>query len=77
MIIRSQNKEVIINFENLISVRIGGYSSNSIVVFTECEALEIGKYSTTEKAIKVLDMILKNYERRWEVFEMPKDEHID
>ena len=63
MLIRSQNKEVIINLENLISVRIGGYSGDSIVVFTECEALEIGKYSNTEKTIKVLDMIEEAYAR--------------
>ena len=61
MLIRSQNKECIINFDNLKSVRIGGYNGDSIIVFTESEALEIGKYSTEEKAIKVLDMIQDAY----------------
>ena len=63
MLIRSQNKEVIINFDNLKTVRIGGLSGSRIIVFTESEALEIGEYSTEEKAIKVLDMIQDAYAR--------------
>lgn len=66
MIIRSQNKTKILNFENLRTIKIEdlefaekgkkiirGYGSAS---FTN-----LGEYSTEEKAIKVLDMIEKEY----------------
>ena len=90
MIIRSQNKTKILNFENLRTIKIEdlefaekgkkiirGYGSASFA--------NLGEYSTEEKAIKVLDMIQIAYEEANSVcnmsgfvantvFQMPKDE---
>lgn len=68
MIIRSQNKNCIVNFENI--EKIFAYSNIKNRIFEESHETDIryygtdsesmgilGIYSTEEKAIKVLDMI--------------------
>lgn len=72
MWIRSQNKRLLINVD-VISVhddcddyliRGGGY--------------ELGRYSSKEKALLVLDMIQENLEYPYyEVFQMPTDTEVD
>lgn len=61
MLIRSQDKEIIINFDNIRQVRLGGLSGDSIITFADELTITLGMYSTTEKAIKVLDMIQEEY----------------
>ena len=83
MIIRSQDKGSIRNF-NLISDLVVSKSNNRWEIIacypyfaqTDCGFSVIGTYSTEEKAIKVLDMIQSNYERRWEAFQMPQDSEV-
>lgn len=61
MIVRSQNKKLIVNFDNVSEVCI---RDNSIGVGAIAGGVNfIGTYSTEEKAIKVLDMIQNAYER--------------
>lgn len=55
--VRSQNKEVLVEVENLaIFSKEGSYEIHS---YTEC----LGKYSTKEKALKVLDMIQERIQK--------------
>ena len=71
MIIRSQDKKSITNFEQLTDISIHPIGTNdkyySVVacypfaIGDDYSNMSIGKYSTEEKAIKVLDMIQNAY----------------
>lgn len=61
MIIRSQDKAFIINFEKVDTVCLGGIEGKSVITFTYAQVVTLGEYSTEEKAIKVLDMIQQRY----------------
>ena len=63
MIIRSQYKAFIINFEKVDTVCLGGIEGKSVITFTDAQVVTLGKYSTEENAIKVLDMIQDAYAR--------------
>jgi hypothetical protein len=67
VIIRSQNKAFIINFERVDTVCLGGIEEKSVITFTDAQVVTLGTYSTEEKAIKVLDMIMEKYSdyERW------------
>lgn len=60
MLIRSQNKEVLVAFENLLNIEVssGGVISTRVDIGWSCL---LGEYSTKEKAVKVLDMIQESY----------------
>lgn len=60
MLIRSQNKEVLAVFENLLNVEVSG----GVISAREGHGLNclLGEYSAKVKAMKVLDMIQKVYE---------------
>lgn len=92
MLIRSQNKHSLINFNNIARLTAGkAYGNNEtdwlIEVdrqpFTEC----LGQYSTEAKAIKVLNKIQEQYARfscRYggdhsedAIFQMPSDEEVE
>ena len=64
MLIRSQDKESLINFNNSIVVNtmvdIGGVTK--MFCSYSCDDYVIGHYSPKEKAMKVLDMIQEAYE---------------
>lgn len=62
MLIRSQNSEILINFNTLAGIEIAEGSIKTIITsyITGCSYL-LGEYSTKEKAMKVLDMIQKAY----------------
>lgn len=63
MLIRSQDKESLINFNNSIVVNtmvdIGGVTK--MFCSYSCDDYVIGHYSSKEKAMKVLDMIQETY----------------
>ena len=75
MLIRSQDKESIVNFSNVISIDIIGFTKTKDGYFQEYDnadvwkitysadgtMLYLGEYTTKEKAIKVLDMIEDRY----------------
>lgn len=64
MIIRSQDKKVIVNLDNIDSICIEHKIGEVDVVCYngfEDTRMGIGAYSTEEKAIKVLDMIQQEY----------------
>ena len=90
MLIRSQDKEMIINMAatNHIYVREVYRPSGSLIDISSDE-MRLGYYSTKEKAIKVLDMIQEAYcdfmavrnDDMWcgkdSVFQMPEDSEVE
>lgn len=88
MLIRSQNKRILINMNNVSSLEV---SDNELRIFADNgEAIyDIGHYSTKAKAMKVLDMIQEAYckfmsvknDDAWDgkesVFYMPEDSEVE
>lgn len=62
MLIRSQNKEVLVNFNVSAGIEIAEGSVKTVITsyITGCSYL-LGEYSTKAKAMKVLDMIQEAY----------------
>ena len=89
MLIRSQNKELLVNFNVSAGIEIEELNTKTVVTsyITGCSYL-LGEYSTKEKALKVLDMIQEAYERYeyekvfktgltlFETFQMPADSEV-
>lgn len=62
MLIRSQDKEILINFNNSPAIKIIGTKEDVTIICSDTyETFVIGNYSTREKALKVLDMIQEAY----------------
>lgn len=62
MLIRSQDKRMIVNFENICTVSaFPEKDSEDIYVEDGTGSLMVGRYSAKEKAMKVLDMIQDAY----------------
>lgn len=80
MLIRSQNKKILIDMANLI---IGLDKSDTKVICFHTAAMDgeasviLGEYSTTEKAVRAINMIEDAYDyheaARGHVFQMPRD----
>lgn len=62
MLIRSQNKEILVNFNVSAGIEIAEGTTKTVVTsyITGCSYL-LGEYSTREKAMKVLYMIQEAY----------------
>lgn len=60
MLIRSQDKRILINMNNVSSIELG---DNELRIFADDgeTIYDLGSYSTREKAVKVLDMIQEAY----------------
>lgn len=90
MLIRSQNKELLVNFNVSAGIEIEERNEKTVVTsyITGCSYL-LGRYSTKAKAMKVLDMIQDAYERYeyekvfktgltlFETFQMPEDGSVE
>ena len=62
MLIRSQDKEILINFNNSPAIKIMGTKGDVTIICSDTyETFVIGNYSTKVKAMKVLDMIQEAY----------------
>jgi len=62
MLIRSQNREVLINSNNSFVIEVVGIEGDfKVVCSDQCNDYSVGCYSTKEKALKVLDMIQEAY----------------
>ena len=63
MLIRSQDKEILVNMETSIVFHISGVIGKKypIFVYWKGDGYVIGLYSTKAKAMKVLDMIQEAY----------------
>lgn len=62
MLIRSQNKEALVNFDVSAGIEIAEGTTKTVITsyITGCSYL-LGEYSTKAKAMKVLDMIQEAY----------------
>ena len=64
MLIRSQDKRMIVNFDNICTISaFPEKDSEDIYVEDGTGSLMVGRYSTKKKAMKVLDMIQDAYEK--------------
>ena len=84
MLIRSQDKRILINMNNVSSIEVG---DNELRIFADDgeTIYDLGSYSTRAKAMKLLDMVQDAYERYeyekvfktgltlFETFQMPED----
>lgn len=62
MLIRSQNKEILMNLENLSGIEITGKATEKCIVARDSNtAYLLGTYSDPQKALRVLDMIQEAY----------------
>ena len=90
MLIRSQDKRMIVNFDNICTVSaFPEKDSEDIYVEDGTGSLMVGSYSTKAKAMKVLDMIQEAYckfmsvknDDAWSgkesVFYMPEDSEVE
>lgn len=90
MLIRSQDKAFLLNFNNLTAIYMEKIDKDFDIVYNDFEdAYTLGKYSTEAKAMKVLYMIQEAYERYeyekvfktgltlFETFQMPEDSEVE
>ena len=90
MLIRSQDKRMIVNFDNICTISaFPEKDSEDIYVEDGTGSLMVGRYSTKTKAMKVLDMIQEAYckfmsvknDDAWNgkesVFYMPEDSEVE
>lgn len=75
MLIRSQNKEVLVAFEFLTDIEVSGGVISVRRDMGWCCLL--GEYSTKAKAMKVLDMIQEAYVNGHIDYQMPEDSEVE
>nr|UVY09577.1 MAG: hypothetical protein [Bacteriophage sp.] len=75
MLIRSQNKEVLVAFESLPDIEVSGRVISARRDMGWCCLL--GEYSTKAKAMKVLDMIQEAYVNGHIDYQMPADSEVE
>lgn len=75
MLIRSQDKRILINMNNVSSIEVG---DNELRIFAaDGETIyDLGSYSTKAKAMKVLDMIQEAYVNGHIDYQMPEDNEV-
>lgn len=78
MLIRSQNKEILVNFDVSAGIEIAEGTTKTVITsyITGCSYL-LGEYSNKEKAMKVLDMILEAYVNGHSDYQMPEDSEVE
>ena len=78
MLIRSQDKRMIVNFDNICTVSVfPEKDSEDIYVEDGTGSLMIGRYSTKEKSLKVLDMIQEAYVNGHVDYQIPEDSEVE
>ena len=90
MLIRSQDKTIIVNIDNAFSIAIRDINgATAIYIGTQGSCCNMAEYSTKAKAMKVLDMIQEAYckfmsvknDDAWSgkesVFYMPEDSEVE
>lgn len=78
MLIRSQNKAFLLNFSNLTIAYIAEDDEDFVISSLEDEnRYRLGKYSSEEKAMRVLDMIQEAYVNGHIDYQMPADSEVE
>ena len=77
MLIRSQNREVLINLNSMAGIEIAEGPIKTIITsyITGCSYL-LGEYSDKEKAFKVLDIIQEAYVNGHIDYQIPEDSEV-
>ena len=77
MLIRSQDKRMIVNFDNICTVSASPEKhSEDIYVEDGTCSLMVGRYSTKAKAMKVLDMMQEAYVNGHIDYQIPGDSEV-
>ena len=77
MLIRSQDKTIIVNIDNAFNIAIRDINgAASIYVGSQSSCSNIAEYSTKAKAMKVLDMIQEAYVNGHIDYQMPEDSEV-
>lgn len=82
MLIRSQDKTALVKFENIV-INLKLPDSLNVICWSLQDAqrnggyLILGKYSTKEKAMKVLDMIQEAYVNGQIDYQIPADSEVE
>ena len=78
MLIRSQNKEILLNMDRVATVELGA-DGLKITAGTDDTTYVLGDYSTKDKALRVLDMIKKScaYEKTIQYTTMAMKKDLD
>ena len=76
MLIRSQDKRILINMNNVSSIEVG---DNELRIFADDgeTIYDLGSYSTRAKAIKVLDMMQEAYINGHIDYQIPGDSEVE
>ena len=78
MLIRSQDKRMIVNFDNICTVSASPEKhSEDIYVEDGTGSLMVGRYSTKAKAMKVLDMMQEAYINGHIDYQIPGDSEVE
>lgn len=78
MLIRSQNKAILLNFSNLTVAYIVKNDGGFVILSLENEnRYKLGKYSSEAKAMKVLDIIQEAYVNGHIDYQMPADSEVE
>ena len=78
MLIRSQDKRMIVNFDNICTVSASPEKhSEDIYVEDGTGSLMVGRYSTKAKAMKVLDMMQEAYVNGHIDYQIPGDSEVE
>lgn len=78
MLIRSQDKSILLNFSNSTVVYIAKNDKCFAILSLENEnRYRLGKYSSEAKAMKVLDMIQEAYVNGHIDYQIPEDSEVE
>lgn len=78
MLIRSQDKTILLNFSNSTVVYIAKNDKVFAILSLDNEnRYRLGKYSSEAKAMKVLDMIQEAYVNGHINYQMPEDSEVE
>ncbi len=78
MLIRSQDKAFLLNFNNLTAIYMEKIDKDFAIVYNDFEdAYTLGKYSSEAKTLKVLDMIQEAYVNGHIDYQMPEDSEVE
>lgn len=78
MLIRSQDKTVIVNIDNAFNIEIRDINgATAIYIGSSSRCCNMAEYSTRAKALKVLDMIQEDYVNGHIDYQMPEDGGVE
>jgi hypothetical protein len=78
MLIRSQDKTIIVNIDNAFSIAIQDINgATTIYVGSQGACCIIAEYSTKAKSMKVLDMIQEAYVNGHVDYQIPEDSEVE